>query len=70
MDFGVRRWAIEFKLTTDPQPQDLARLNRAADLIEAEHRFLVSQVGETVAAGTRVSCNLPWLLGHIETTFA
>ena len=36
-------WAIETKLTTSPSPHDLARLDRSADLIGANRRFLVSQ---------------------------
>lgn len=59
-------WAIEIKLTTQPNPHDLQRLNRAADLVHAEKRFLVSQVSDSVGAGDAFSCNLPWLLEYVK----
>jgi hypothetical protein len=45
--------AIEVKLTASAAPQDLARLERAADLASAEHRYLVCQVPEPAASATR-----------------
>lgn len=65
LDFGDKRWAIEIKLTADPSPHDLDRLNRAADMIDAEKRFLVSQAREPMVAGNRISCDLSWLLQRI-----
>lgn len=64
LDFGRSLWAIEVKLTTAPDPGDLARLNRTADLIKADKRILVTQTTENIARADRVSCNLPWLLAH------
>jgi predicted AAA+ superfamily ATPase len=69
LDFGRCRWAVEVKLTAHPQSQDMERLNRAADLVQAEKRILVSQTRETAAAATQVSCNLPWLVQHLQETF-
>jgi uncharacterized protein len=66
LDFGRHRWAIEIKLTASPSPADLSRLNRAADLIKAEKRFLVSRTTEIVSTGGQASCNLPWLLQQLE----
>lgn len=43
LDFRADRWAIELKLTTNPSPHDLARLNETADLIDASRRVLVSR---------------------------
>ncbi len=65
LDFGGTRWAVEVKLTTHPQPQDLARLNRQADMIGAEKRFLVSQTREPVVSGPQASCDLPTLLREL-----
>jgi predicted AAA+ superfamily ATPase len=45
--------AIEIKLSAHATPQDLARLERAADLVSAEHRYVVCQTNEPVANGTR-----------------
>lgn len=66
LDFGQERWAVEVKLTASPAPQDLARLERAADLIEASRRFLVSQTNQTSGDGRRVSCNLPTFLNLLR----
>lgn len=41
--------AVEIKLTTDPSPQDLAKLNRAADLVDADYRLLITRSPETSA---------------------
>ena len=44
----------------------MERLNKAADLIDASKRILVSQVPQSTDSGRLVSCNLPWLLEHLE----
>ena len=69
LDFGDARWAIEIKLSSDPSQHDMDRLDRAADLIDAEKRILVSQTREPVVGQARISCNLPWLLQDLEKTF-
>ncbi len=48
---GRHLWAVEVKLTTSPAQADFARFNTAADLIGADRRVLVAQVGETVFNG-------------------
>lgn len=45
--------AVEVKLSASPAPQDLARLERAADLAAAEHRYLVCQARGPAANATR-----------------
>jgi predicted AAA+ superfamily ATPase len=45
--------AIEIKLTASAAPQDLARLERAADFVSAEHRYIVCQTPEPAASATR-----------------
>ena len=67
---GTARWAVEVKLTADPSSHDLERINRGADLIGAEKRFLVSRVREPVIGRDRISCNLPWLLQHVGKVFS
>lgn len=56
-------WAIEAKLTGNPSPHDLDRLDRAADLIGADRRVLVSQTDRPVVGDRRSSCDLRTLLG-------
>ena len=55
-------WAIEVKLTSDPSLQDFDRLNRAADLVGADMRVLVSQTIQSVIGEEQISCSLPELL--------
>jgi len=65
LDLGRRPWAVEIKLTSAPGPEDFARLDKAAALIGADRRILISQTRRTVAEGNRISCNLPWLLKNL-----
>jgi predicted AAA+ superfamily ATPase len=57
-----RLWAIEVKLTSHPSLQDFDRLNRAADLVGADKRVLVSQTTQSVIGKDQISCSLPELL--------
>lgn len=58
LDFGREKWAVEAKLTSSPSPGDLQRLNRAADLIEADRRILVSRTRHRVSDGKQASVAL------------
>ncbi len=62
-----RRCAIEIKLTASPGPDDMRRLNKAADLFGATPRVLISQTPRVVANAREVSCNLPWLAKHFKS---
>jgi len=55
-------WAIEVKLTSHPSLQDFNSLNRAADLVGADKRVLVSQTTQSVIGEEHISCSLPELL--------
>lgn len=59
-------WAIEVKLTADPGPGDIARLDKTADMISAPRRFLISQTLRIVEGERTVSCNLAWFLDRLE----
>ena len=65
LDFGNELWAVEVKLTSPPTPEDMARLDKAADMIGAARRFLVSQTRQTSGGERRISCNLPTFLDHL-----
>ncbi len=65
LDFGSSLWAVEVKLTTSPGAGYLDRLNRTADMLNADRRILVSQTPRSHSSGDRISCNLPWLLEHM-----
>ena len=68
LQFGRELWAMEVKLTTQPSPGDMDRLNANADLIGADKRILVSQRSEFAGGGSRISCDLASLLSYIEQT--
>jgi predicted AAA+ superfamily ATPase len=59
-------WAVEVKLTASPGPADMDRLGQVADLIRADKRILVSRTREIIQANGRISCDLPWLLAHLD----
>jgi hypothetical protein len=60
------RWAIEVKLTSQPDPHDLARLNRAADLVGATRRVLVSRTRRSTFTDRQISTGLRPLLEHLR----
>ncbi len=66
LDFGKELWAVEVKLSSSPGPDDLRRLDIAADMIGATRRFLVSQTSRSSGDERRVSCNLPAFLKHLR----
>jgi hypothetical protein len=70
LDFGSELWAIEVKLTATPSFQDMQKLNRTADLVGAQRRFLVSQTRTISDDGNSASCDLPWLLQKLGEEFA
>lgn len=53
LGLGGQRVAIEVKLSGSAAPQDLARLERAAELVSADHRYVVCQTASPAATGTR-----------------
>ncbi len=70
LDFGGERWACEIKLTSDPKPDDLARLNRAADWIAADRRILISRTRRPAESGRSASLNLAGFLRRLRHTAA
>lgn len=66
LDFGQELWAVEVKLTASPTSEDMNRLDKTADMIDASRRFLVSQTRRSSGDGRRVSCNLPSFIEHLR----
>ncbi|HHK42167.1 MAG TPA: ATP-binding protein, partial [Planctomycetaceae bacterium] len=66
LDLGKELWAVEIKLTSEPGPADMAKLDKTADMIQAHRRFLISQTNRPVGDGRRVSCGLPDFLERLE----
>lgn len=65
LELGGHLWAIEVKLTDAPAPEDLARLDRAADLIGADRRLLVTRVARPAVRAGRGVTNVPDLLRRL-----
>ena len=65
LEFSKGRWAFEFKLTSSPSPEDMKRLNLAADLIKADKRILISRTNKLEGDSKCVSGNVRQCLKHI-----
>ncbi len=68
LDLEGRILAFEIKLTSQPSPADMDRLNRTAKMVGATRCFLVSKTSRVVEDERRVSCDLPWLMRHLHGT--
>ena len=67
LEMRGKLWAIEVKFTSNPAPQDIARLDKAADLIGADRRCLVSTVTQSALGPRTSSCNLPDVLALLAS---
>ena len=59
LESGRAREVIEIKLTSEPAPEDLARLTKTGDLIKANQLVLLCLVRKSVTTGRQVVTNLP-----------
>lgn len=66
LEVGGARWAIECKLSTQPDRRDLEKLTTLAEAIGAKHRILLSQSSQIVESPAGIVCDLPWLLQNME----
>jgi hypothetical protein len=48
LDWGTRRWAVEIKLTSNPSPDMIDRLNKTADMIDADRRILICRIARKI----------------------
>jgi predicted AAA+ superfamily ATPase len=58
-------WGIEIKLSTSPDKNDLERLNKAADLIGADKRFIISRTLKTIEGKNVRSTNIKGFLDYL-----
>jgi len=65
VDFGAEKWAIKVKLTSSPRPADIARLQKAGDLIDVDRCFLVSRAPHDEEGPRVTSCGLSSLLDRL-----
>jgi predicted AAA+ superfamily ATPase len=66
LEIAGSRWAVECKLSTQPNRRDLDRLNVLADAIGADRRILLSRSSEIVESDSGIVCSLPWLLENAK----
>ena len=59
-------WAIEVKLTSNPSLRDFDSLNRAADLVGADTRVLVSQTTQSALGEEQISCSLTGVVENVR----
>ncbi len=65
LEMAGEKWPFEIKLTAAPGVQGMQRLDKAAELIGASRRFLVSQAGDAAGDQHRAACNIQWLLYEV-----
>lgn len=63
---GKTRVALEMKLAARASPEDMARLERAADLADAEHRYIVCQTTAPAADAHRGVFDLAGAIERLE----
>lgn len=62
LDWGLERWAVEVKLTSDPGPDMVDRLQKTADMIGATRRVLICRIGRSIENDRTLIVSLPeWL---------
>jgi predicted AAA+ superfamily ATPase len=70
LEVGGSRWAVECKLSTQPDRHDFEKLASLADAIGAERRILVSRSSRIVESPAGIACDLEWLLENLERLIA
>ena len=66
LQLGAKRIALEIKLSARATPEDLATLDRAADLIGAGHRYLICRTTSPVSDGRRGVLDLASAIDRLQ----
>lgn len=66
LEVGRHRLAVEIKLTSNPAPQDLARLDKCAEMIRATRSILVSHTPQDAGDNKRLSCGVERFLKEVR----
>lgn len=62
LDWGSTRWAVEIKLTSNPSTEMIDRLNKTADMVDADRRILVCRTAHPIETDTLlVASPADWL---------
>ncbi len=65
LDWGSRLWAVEIKLTSDPAPEMVDRLQKTARLIEADRSVLLCRIDQPIENESLLITNLSHWLTHL-----
>lgn len=66
MNQGKKLIAIEIKLSSEPQFEDVKKLNRYAKLIEATHEIIICRTVKIIEEKNKCYCNLEHALSYLE----
>lgn len=66
LEAGAKLIAIEIKLSSDPQLDDIRHLNRYAEIIEATHQVLICRTNNAIEAANKCYSNLEHALSYLE----
>jgi predicted AAA+ superfamily ATPase len=66
LEIDGERWAIEAKLTASPSPADMRRLDRAADLVGATRRWLITRSITALGDERRGAADLGWAIERLR----
>ena len=66
LSIGATRVAIEIKLSAGATPQDLARLERTADMVAAPHRYIVCRTARPAASEHRGVVDLAGAISRLR----
>jgi len=65
LEIDAEVWAVEIKLTSDPSPGDIQRLQKTADMVGASFRALVCRVGAGIRGDRLLVTDAPGWLAHL-----
>jgi predicted AAA+ superfamily ATPase len=68
LDFGSRLYAVEVKLTSSPDSDDVKRFRKAADMIKADSCILISRTTDYIASDRFISANIQQALKLLLNT--
>lgn len=70
LEWQGKTWAIEIKLTSNPNSEMIKRLHRVADHIDADRRVLVCRIAKPFGDERSLVCDLPRWLAQLQTAAA
>jgi predicted AAA+ superfamily ATPase len=66
IQFDTELWAFEIKLTSRPHPNDMARLNATADLVNADKRVLLCKQTDFIESKGQIISDLEAMIAYFS----